>query len=181
MAQGTFVFIEDVLPKKKRKKNLRAGNLRLHLGRHAAVLGTVTPGGARGALLVGRVDRVEPEHVGVVVVPDAHDEDHGQRQGLLQLGPAADLVEAVAVAKDVEDVGAVLGRDGARRGEALERRAGHVDALVVLHKELRQGVALEAGHDAGSECLLAWGWRTTRGRGGAYVNFLEESTVLPLP
>lgn len=38
---------------------------------------------------------VEPEHVGVMVIPDGHDKDHGLREGLAHLGHAALAVEAV--------------------------------------------------------------------------------------
>lgn len=46
---------------------LRVGELSLDLGGDTRVRGAVATGGAGLALLLGRVDGVEPEHVGVVL------------------------------------------------------------------------------------------------------------------
>jgi hypothetical protein len=46
-------------------------------------------------ILVGRVAAVQPEHIGVVVVPEAHDKHHTQVHTPAHRGHAAELVEGV--------------------------------------------------------------------------------------
>lgn len=53
------------------------------------------------------------------VVPDRHDQDHGKSQGLVELGEASDLLEAVELVEDGVLVGAVLGGDVGGLGDAL--------------------------------------------------------------
>ena len=163
-----------------RINHLRAPIITLHIGRDAAALITITARRARLALLVRRVGRVEPEHVGVVVVPDGHDQDHGHAQRRVELAEAADLGEAVAVAEGLELRRAVVRRDvGAVRRDAVPGRCRDVDLLAVLDEELGEFVFFEAGDDA--VCLLVTLGTSGRGKGRTYVNFLLVSTVLPLP
>lgn len=123
--------------------DLRVGELRLGLGRDSRGLGAVATGGTGLALLLGWVGRVEPEHVGIVlwchtvrsgllpggvllskgqtyVVPDGHDQDHGKAEGLVELGEAADLLEAVELVEDGVHIGAVLRGDVGGLGDALD-------------------------------------------------------------
>jgi hypothetical protein len=133
------------------------------------------------------------------VGPDGHDQHHGQAQGLVELGEAADLVEAVAVVEDLELVGAKLGGDGAARRDALEGRGRDLNLLVVLDEELSQLIILEASDDAMRTYVSAWSleveaWPashrtfmtliTTQESDlgiGTHVNFLLVSTFMPLP
>lgn len=53
------------------------------------------------------------------VVPDGHDQHHGKGEGLVELGEASDLLEAVELVEDGVLVGAVLGGDVGGLGDAL--------------------------------------------------------------
>jgi len=69
--------------------------------------GDTRGGGARAAdgAELGAVDgvgRVEPEHVGSVVVPDGHDQDHGLGEGLAHLDHATLGVEVIRVAESLD-------------------------------------------------------------------------------
>lgn len=136
------------------KPNVRVDNLgativTLHLRRDTRALRTITTGSTRLALLLRRVGGIKPEHVSVVVVPDGHDENHRHAQGRIELGEAADLCEAVAVAEHLELRGAELGRDvGVVGRDAVPLGAGDLDLLAVLDEELGELVFLEAGDDA---------------------------------
>ena len=112
--------------------DLAVGLARLDLARHAAV-GRARP--ATLARLVGRrvsrEGRVEPEHVGVVVVPERHDEHHGLGGGLAELREAALVPEDVLVAKGHLLAVAELGRE-AVAPVALDGGLGVGDHLAVL-------------------------------------------------
>jgi hypothetical protein len=149
----------------------------LDLGRDARVLGAGATGSAGLAFLLGRVDGVEPEHVGVVlranvsrlwtnrnvasrypassrragtyVVPDRHDEHHRNLESSIELGKPANLREAVAITKGLELGGAELGGNSATLlRNALPRRSRDLDLLSVLDEELGEFVGLETADDA---------------------------------
>lgn len=153
--------------------NIRAGKVGLDLGGDTGGLVAASAGGARLAFLLGRVDGVKPEHVGVVlriycqywllgegrkrtyVVPDGHNQDHGNGESGVELIEAADLGEAVAVVKGLELGCAELGGDGAGvAGDAIDLGGGDLDLLAVLDKELGELVLLEARDDAVGSCRL---------------------------
>ena len=141
-----------------RVHHLGAAIVSLHLGRHARILSAVSTGGTGLALLLGRVDGVEPEHVGVVIVPDGHDQDHGHAQGRVELVEAAHLGEAVAVVEGLELRAAELGRDGGGvRRDTLDVGSGDLNLLAVLDEELGELVLLEAGDDAVGMSVLMVG------------------------
>ncbi len=83
------------------------------------------------------------------IVPNGHDEDHGNSEGRVELRKAADLGKAVPVTKRLELGSAELGGDVATvRRHTLPGRRRNVNLLAVLDEELREFVLLEAGHDA---------------------------------
>lgn len=82
------------------------------------------------------------------VVPDRHDQNHGDREGLVELGEAADLGEAVLVTKDLELRAAKVRGDAAALGKAVKGRGGDLDLLAALNEELGELVGLELGDDA---------------------------------
>jgi hypothetical protein len=53
------------------------------------------------------------------VVPDGHDQNHGEGKGLVERGEPTDLLEAVPLVKDGVHVGAVLGGDVGGLRDAL--------------------------------------------------------------
>ena len=81
------------------------------------------------------------------VVPDRHDEDHGNPKGVVEEGPSTDVVESVEVVKDLKDLVAELGGDGRGVGKTLEGRGGDLNLLAVLDEELRHLVLLKASDD----------------------------------
>ena len=86
-------------------------------------------------------------HVG----PDGHDEDHGNRQRVVEDGVATDLAEAVAVVEGDGSGLAELGVDGVGVArDAIDVGGGNLDDVAVLHEDLVHAVGLEAGDDAGS-------------------------------
>jgi hypothetical protein len=114
------------------------------------------------------------------VIPDGHDKDHGNGEGLVQSIEATGLGEAVAVIEDAElSIAELRGDVGAVR-EAGPGRRGHLDLAAVLDEELREPVTLEAGDNAvlGQHPDIL---RRRRGGQGTYVNLRLVSTVLPLP
>jgi hypothetical protein len=83
------------------------------------------------------------------IIPDGHDEHHGNGEGLVQLVEAANLRKAVAVIKGLEHGRAKLGGDGgAVLREAVPLGGRDLDLLSVLDEELGELVLLEPGHDA---------------------------------
>ena len=82
------------------------------------------------------------------VVPDGHDEDHGDAEGLVELVPSAHLGEAVAVTEHSELVLAELGGDVAGGGDARVGRGGDDELLAVLDEELGELVLGELADDA---------------------------------
>jgi hypothetical protein len=83
------------------------------------------------------------------IIPDGHDEDHGNPESRVELREAADLGKAVPVTKRFELVSAELGGDVATVSrQALKGRRRNVNLLAVLDEELGEFVLLEAGDDA---------------------------------
>ena len=72
------------------------------------------------------------------IIPDRHDEDHGDGECLVELAPAADLGEAVAVTKDLKLIVAELRRDVARVGNSVVCGRRNLMLLAVLDEELGQ-------------------------------------------
>jgi len=78
--------------------NKGVGLLRFHIG------GDTGGGGARstkdtgvGGGLVERIGAVEPQHVGRIVVPDGHDQDHSLGEGTSHLGHTTQAGEDVGI------------------------------------------------------------------------------------
>lgn len=99
-----------------------------------------------------------------MVIPDGHDEHHGHAQRAVELGEAADLCEAVAVAERLELRAAELGRDvGVVGWDAVPFGTGNLNLLSVLDKELAEFVFFEAGDDAVGwkrrVVLVRWGYK----------------------
>ena len=88
--------------------------------------------GLAGLGILG-VGAVEPHHAGVVVIPDAHDQDHGL-QGVAHALKATVLSEVVIVAEGGLLGRAELGGDGVAL-DALNVGLGVGDNLVVLDPE----------------------------------------------
>lgn len=125
------------------------------VGGGAAGLGAAATESARDTLLLGGVEGVEPEHVGVVVGPDGEDEDHGHTEGSVELGVAADLAVAVAVLEDGGVGRAELGGDlGIELGQAVKLGSRGGDDLAVLDEDLVGTVLLEAGDDTAPNTLV---------------------------
>lgn len=123
---------------------------------------------------------------GTYVVPDGHDEDHGNPEGVVHLLEAADLLEAVAVVEHIEHGGAELGGDLAAVGHALPRRRRDLDLAAVLDEVLGELVLLEAGDDAAAEndvsvSVCPGRQRKVAPQGVTHVNLRLVSSVLPLP
>ena len=119
-------------------------------------------------------------HVG----PDGHDEDHGNRQRVVEDGVATDLAEAVAVVEGDGSGLAELGVDGVGVArDAIDVGGGNLDDVAVLHEDLVHAVGLEAGDDAGSlSAKPPLKKRENLGEGEeTHVKGLLVSTVLPLP
>lgn len=74
--------------------------LRLNVLGHTAtdITGTTTLAGRR-RIGIGRVRRVEPQHVGVVVVPERQNQNHGLGQRVGHGREATDIIKTVAVTK----------------------------------------------------------------------------------
>lgn len=81
------------------------------------------------------------------VVPDGHDQDHGDVERLVELGEAADLLEAVAVAEEGVGVGAELRGNVAAIRDSLEAGGGDLDLLAVLDEELGELIVGELSDD----------------------------------
>src|SRR5688572_13458432 len=112
--------------------------------------------------------------VNTYIIPDGHDKHHGNGQSFIELGPASDLGESVAVAKDLELVFAEFGSDVAAVRDAVVCGRWDDVLLSVLNKELSELIGGELAHDTGnassvSLCkYLIW-----KDDGKAtYVNFL---------
>jgi hypothetical protein len=89
----------------------RVGDVGLKLSRDTRVGGTSTTGSTwRG--LGGGVGRVEPESVGVVVIPEGHNEGHAGRQGLTHSRKASLCEETGIVTEGSLLGGAVVSSDG---------------------------------------------------------------------
>ena len=151
------------------------------------------------ALLLRGVDGVEPEHVGVVlftvslssrakpvsaqghrtyVVPDGHDQNHGNADGVLHRGPSADLSVAVALVENAKLVGAEVVGDLGRIGDTVKGWGRRVDADAVLDEVLVETVVVELGDNAGKSCQKLG---FANGNCRSYVNTLLVSTVRPAP
>lgn len=85
------------------------------------------------------------------IVPDGHDKDHGDGQGLIEGSPASDLSEAVAVTKDLKLVVAEVGSDVAAVWETIVCGRGNYVLDAVLDEELGELVGGELAHDAGGK------------------------------
>lgn len=117
------------------------GGLGLDIGGNARVSAASTASGA-GAGLVGRVGGVEPEHVGVVVIPDGHDENHTLGESLAHLRKTALLSKNVLIAESLLLGGTVVCGDGVAL-DAGDVRLGVGKDLAVLDVE-----ALDIGKGA---------------------------------
>jgi len=122
--------------------DVAVGDLGLNLGRDTGGGRASTALGAGGAGLVDGVGRVEPEHVGVVVIPDGHDQDHRALEGLAHLSHTALAVEVIDVTEgDLLGIAPLLG-DGVA-GVAGDLGLGVGNDLAVLNVE-----ALDLAEDA---------------------------------
>ena len=86
--------------------------------------------------------------LGTHIVPDRHDQHHGNGEGLVQLRPTTNLVEPVLIAEHLELVLTEFGGNSATGGDARESWWRNFNLLVVLDEELRDLVSLELGDDA---------------------------------
>ena len=127
------------------------------------VAGDTGGGGARaaevaGAGSVGRVGGVEPEHVGVVVVPERHDEDHTLGEGGAHLHETSLGAEVVGVAEGGLLGVAVGGGDGvaADSGDIALGVGDHLAVLDVESLDLGE-VAAAVGEELGDDGELGGG------------------------
>lgn len=105
------------------------------------------------------------------IIPDGHDKNHGNGEGLVQLSEAANLLKAVTVTERLGHGTAQLGSEsGAARGDAVPLRSRDLNLLAVLDKELGELVLLELGNDTtmshvtSQHCTVALGWSTRDSR-----------------
>lgn len=105
---------------------------------------------------VGGVVGIEPQHVGGVVVPDAHDEDDAVAERLAHGGETTLLLEGVGVRERGLLRGAEAVGDGVAGGHASDVDLGVLDDLAALHVNAADlaerarggtGVRDELGHD----------------------------------
>jgi hypothetical protein len=83
------------------------------------------------------------------IIPDGHDEHHGDGKSLVQLIEAANLSEAVAVTKDLGHSTAQLRSEGtAVLGKSFVLGSGDLNLGAILDEELGELVLLELAHDA---------------------------------
>ena len=83
------------------------------------------------------------------IIPDGHNQDHGDAESFVERAEAADLLEAIAVVKGNGGGAAELRGEGAGvAGDAVDSGRGDFDLLAVLDEELGELVVLEAGDDA---------------------------------
>lgn len=90
----------------------RVGGVGLNIRGLARVggAGTTSDTGGRG-VLIERVARVEPEHVGCVVVPDGHDQDHTGTHSSAHWAESTLCLKVINVTESDLLVGAELGGD----------------------------------------------------------------------
>ena len=111
-----------------------AGRVALDVGRFAGGRGAAAAGDTgRGGVGGGGVAGVEPEHLGGVVVPERHDEDHAAIERLPDLLKAAARGEAVGVIKRF------LLRRAEPIGDRIVQNAAHIrgrrmDDLAILRE-----------------------------------------------
>lgn len=138
------------------------GVVRLDIRRDAGgdVAGTTGDAGS-GGRGSGRVVAVEPEHVGRVIIPQGHDENHALGEGSTHALEAAVLFEDVLVLEQALLGGAVLGGDGvaADAGPGRLRVGDHLAVLHVEALDLLEGAAGGAvvGDELGDDGKLALG------------------------
>lgn len=113
--------------------NLGRGRLRLDGGRLARVSAASTTGNTRvSSSGIGRVGAVEPEHIGVVVVPQAHHQNHALCQSITHTGETTVLGEDVLVTK-----GSLLGSAEVRgdrvAGNTTNIRGRVGNHIAILH------------------------------------------------
>jgi hypothetical protein len=135
--------------------DLGVGLLRLNIGGLARVGGAFTTGGTGGGR-VGGVGRVEPEHVGFVIVPDGHDQNHTLGHRLVHGYVAVLGLEVVGITKDSLLLVAELSSDGGEGVNASNVGWGVLVDDAVLDVEaadLGEGTSVgtvsgdELGHD----------------------------------
>jgi len=127
------------------------GELLLNLGGDTRGGGALAAGGT-GAGPVNGVGRVEPEHVGVVVVPDGHDEDHGLLHGDTHLLESTKLLVDVGVAENfLLSIAVGIGDGVARNTSNGGLRVGNNLAVLGVEaldlSEVAGGVGKELGND----------------------------------
>lgn len=105
----------------------------------------------------------------------------------VKLIEASNLGEAVAVVESLKLSRAKLGRDVAARRQSVPGRGGNLNFLAILDEVLRKLVLLEASDDTdfAKRLQLASPYPSHKVFSeieyATYVNFLEVSTVFPLP
>lgn len=83
------------------------------------------------------------------IVPDGHDENHGNSESGVKLRETANLFKAVAVAKDGGGSLAELGSDIAVvRGDTIPLGRGHFDLFAVLDEKHSKLVLAELGYNS---------------------------------
>jgi hypothetical protein len=87
-----------------------------------------------GGILIKRVVRVEPEHVGVVVIPERQDENHAAAESITHSVQATMLVEDVLVAKGLLLSNTEIGVNGVA-GNTIDVGLGVGNDLAVLDVE----------------------------------------------
>lgn len=109
------------------------GGLRLNIGRNARVGSARTTLDTRlGRVTVDRVGRVEPESVGRMVIPDAHDEDHAALERLAHASNTTLGLEVVLVTEErLLSITEVV-RDGVELGEGVEIGVRVLNDLSIL-------------------------------------------------
>lgn len=133
--------------------DLVTGLASLDIGGHAgtSIASSASLAGLVGAR-VGGISGIQPQHVRVMIVPQAHDQHHGLRKALGELRESALVVESVAVTECNLLVLAEFRRDGVAR-DAVDGRLRIRDGLAVLDiealdlGELAVGALQELRHD----------------------------------
>lgn len=131
--------------------DLGVGGVGLNLGGDTGGGGALATVSTGGTALDG-VGGVEPEHVGGMVVPDGHDEDHGLGKGLAHLLQATLLVEVIDITESrllsiAERLGDGVASDASNLGLRVLNDLAVLDIEALDLTEIASRVLEELGDD----------------------------------